>query len=614
MAKNKTKNLGVWIIVGLLCVAMLGFGGAGLSGNVRSVGTVGDLNLSTDAYYGELNTLIRIQSLREQRPVSFPEAEATGLTLRALQAVVSTRALDNEAAQLGLSVGNSAINQTVLSNPAFRGTDGAFDADRYAEALAQSGQSVRQYETSLREEATRGLLQSAIFAGVPDPLTYGEIAARYNRQGRTFTWATLGSDDIEVEIAAPSDEDLQAFYDENIADYTSLETREIEYVRLTPDMIQDQVMVDEDALRAEYEARIDDFVQPERRLIERLIFADVAAAQAALASIDAGEQTFPQIVEAAGFTLEGVDGGAVSEEEMGAAGPAIFALDTGGVTGPFDTEFGPALYRMNAVLAARNITFEQAEADLREDEAAQAAIRLIEDQIDPISNLLAGGAALLDVAADTDMEFDTLDWTVLVSDDIAAYAEFRDAAARQEVGDFAELGELSDGGLFALEVVNVRAPAPIALEDIRAEVLADWQAAQTANAVIEAAQAKRAQLMEGVQSFEFIDLDGTQETDMRRDGVLTGTPPTFLREVFEMAVGDVRVLENGSDAVIVRLDAISAADPETDAFKAELDAFALQGAEGIAQDIYEAYAREVQVRTDVSINDAAINAVHSTFR
>jgi len=84
--------------------------------------------------------------------------------------------------------------------------------------------------------------------------------------------------------------------------------------------------------------------------------------------------------------------------------------------------------------------------------------------------------------------------------------------------------------------------------------------------------------------------------------------------VFEMEVGEVRTIPNGDNVVIVRLDAIVAADMEDETFVAERDLIAETAAEGIAQDIFELYGRTVQMRTDVSINDQAINAVHTNLR
>jgi peptidyl-prolyl cis-trans isomerase D len=614
MAKNKTQNFFVWIVMGLLFVGLMGFGATGLSGNIRTIGDVGEKPLSAQRYYQELQSQISVRSSQLGRRMSFPEAEAEGMPLGALQAVVAERSLDNEAAQLGLSVGDDTISAQVLSNPAFRGVDGAFDTATYRDALGRTGLNVREYETTLRESAARALVQGAVFTGIDAPETYGRAIAQFTREGRTFTWAPLTADDFDVIQPEPSEDDLQAHYDANHADFTAPETRQIRYVWLTPDMIQDYMPVDEAELRAEYEARIEEYVQPERRLIERLVFSDDAEAQAALDAITAGETTFPELVLDRGLTLNDVDAGDVTQDEMGDAGTAIFALETGGVTGPFATDLGPALFRMNAVLAARSTSFEDALPELRGDQAANRARRVIEDQIDPITNLLAGGAQLSDVADQTDMVLGEIEWTTAVTTGIAAYAAFRDVAAAQDPSDFAELADLDDGGLFAIEVLDVRAPALIPLDDVRADVIAGWEAAQFAEAVLTEARAKAAQLGEGVSDFTFVGLTPTEETDITRRGFIIGTPPTFLTDVFEMQVNDINVLPNGDAALIVRLDAISAADTEDEAFAAEVAAISETAGEGIAQDVYELFNRTVQLRTDVQINDAAVNAVHTNFR
>ena len=610
---SKPKNLAAWVIMGLLFVGLIGFGGAGLTGTVRSIGSVGEKSISAQAYFQALNSQITVQSNRIGRTISFPEAESAGIPAQTLQAIVAQRALDNETAELGLSVGDDVVSEQVLANPSFRGLDGTFDRAQYRDSLARSGFSVAEFEDSLREDASRSLILGAVFTGVPDPLVHGEILAKFAREGRTFTWATLTANDFENVIAEPSDEDLQAHYEANPSLYTSEEIRVINYAWLTPDMIQDDVPVSDEELRAEYDARLDEYQQPERRLVEQLVFSDDVTAEEARAAIVAGDTTFPDLVEERGLSLSDVDIGDVSKDDLDEAGDAVFTAQNGDVVGPFPTDLGPALFRMNAILAARNITFEEAMPDLREDQAAARARRIIEDQIDPITNLLAGGAELTNLADQTDMALDAIDWSVSNSQGIAAYAAFREVAATTNVGDYPELYELDDGGLFAIEVTEIRAPALIPLDENRAEVIAGWEAEANSTAVIDEAETRAGQLREAVQDFAAADLDGIQEISLTRRGFVNGAPQTFLSDVFEMETGEVRVLEHGENAIVVRLDSIDAADPTDDAFAAELATIAESAGEGIAQDIYEIYARSVQLQADVSINQAAVNAIHANF-
>lgn len=614
MAKGKTKNFFVWIILGLLFVGLMGFGASGLSGNLQTIGMVGDKTLSAQRYYQELQTQIRIRNSQEGRTISFPEAQSAQIPSRALQIIVAERSLDNEAKALGLSVGNRVISQQVLSDPNFRGFDGKFDRTTYRETLSRNGMNVREYETDLRESAARALLQGAVYTGIPAPSVFGEVIAQFIREGRSFTWAPLNAADIAITLPEPSEDDLKTHYDANHDLYTSLETRELRYTWIIPSMIQDNMPVDEVELRLEYDARIDEFVQEERRLIERLVFSDDESAELALFAINEGETTFPKLVTDRGLNLSDVDGGDVSLSELGDAGDAVFASEIGGVSGPFMTDLGPALFRINAILAAQNTTFEQALPTLRETQSAARARRLIEDQMDSITDLLAGGATLNNLAEQTDMVLGELNFTNLTNNGIAAYAAFREVAAKQDVIDYPKLAELDDGGLFAVDVIKVNPPALIPLDDIREQIVAGWIAQETTAAVLAAAQVKQSQLMSAVQDFAFLDLNATEENTITRRGFINGAPSTFLTDVFEMEIGEVRVLPNENNAIIVRLDAITAANTSDDAYTAEVAAVAEAAGEGIAQDIYELYSRTVQLHTDVQVNEQARNAVHTNFR
>ena len=614
MAKGKTKNFFVWIILGLLFVGLMGFGASGLSGNLQSIGVVGDKTLSAQRYYQELQNQIRIRNSQEGRTLSFPEAQSAQVPDRALQIVVAERSLDNETTALGLSVGNRVISQQVLSDPNFRGFDGMFDRTTYRETLSRNRMNVREYETDLRESAARALLQGAVFTGIPAPSVFGEVFAQFIHEGRTFTWAPLNAADIEITLPEPSENDLKAHYDANHDLYTSLEARELRFAWIAPSLIQDNMPVDEEELRLEYNARIDEFVQEERRLIERLVFSDYQTAQLAINAINANDTTFPQLVTDRGLSLDDVDGGDVSINELGEAGEAVFASETGGVSGPFMTDLGPALFRTNAVLAAQNTTFKQALPTLRETQSAARARRLIEDQIDTITDLLAGGASIDNLVEQTDMVLGELNFTNRTTNGIAAYAAFRDVAKTQNIGDFPDLAYLDDGGLFAVDVIEVRPPALIPLDNIREQIVAGWVVQETTAAVLAVAKVKQAQLMSAVQDFAFLDLNATKEDTITRRGFINGAPSTFLTDVFEMEIGDVKVLPNKNDAIIVRLDAITAADTSDDAYTAEVVAVSEAAGEGIAQDIYELYSRTVQLQTDVQVNEQARNAVHTNFR
>lgn len=612
-AGRRVSRVFFWIIMALLFVGLIGFGATGLSGNVRTLGRVGEKEIPVQRYAQELTRQIRAFEAQTGEPLSFPQAEAFGLDQMVLGQIVATRALDNEVAELGVSVGDARVAQTVLAEPGFRGIDGSFDREAYRFALENAGLTEAEFEQSIREDIARSLLQGAVVSGIPAPAAYADAVVEFIATRRDVTWATLAPEDLPAPPPAPTEAEIAAHYEADPDAWTTPETREITYAWLTPQMIAADMPVDEAMLRELYQDRIDEFVQPERRLVERLVMRDPAAAEEALARIGAGEIDFDGLVEERGLELVDIDLGDVAQDELGAGGEAVFAARPGEVVGPFETSVGPALFRMKAVLAAEETSFEEAAPSLREELAAARARRAIEEGLDEIEDLIAGGATIEDLAERTDLELGTIAWEPEVREGIAAYDAFRNVAAALTEGGFPEPTELEDGGVFVARLDALRPPERRPLEEVREAVAADWRAEALQRALVAEAERRAAELSGGA-GFEDLGLDPQREEGLTRRSFVPGTPQGFAEQVFAMEPGEVRVVPGEGRAVVARLDAVAPPATDDPGVEAEREAVADRAAAGIAQDIFSIFSREVQERTEVRIDDAAVNAVHSQFR
>ena len=612
MATKSKNRYFLWIIMGLLTIGLLGFGTGGLNGNIRNIGTVGAKDIPVAQYQRGLRDQMQSFSGQLGRAVGFQEAQAIGLDQAVLAQLVTERTLDNEAATLGISIGDERVREELLLVPAFRGSTGAFDREAYRFTLQQVGLSEAEFETSVREEIARTMLQGAVVSGIPAPDAYASALSQFIGEARAITWAPVTASDLSSPPAAATDAQLQTYYSENPAAFTAPEARQISYVWLTPDMIQDQLDIDQTALQDLYQERISEFVQPERRLVERLIYLDTAAAQAAKDSL--GDTVdFDALVAARGLAMSEVDMGDVTRDDLGANGDAIFSASPGDVIGPLDTFLGPALFRMNAVLASQTVTFEEAEPDLREELSSARARRLIDSSRAQIEDLLAGGAQLEDLAQQTDLAFGTITWTDQVQDDIAAYEEFRAAAAAITQDAYPSLLDLADGGIFALRLDDITPPALIPFEQVRDAVRAGYDAQVLQAAIVAQAQDIAATILP-LTGFETLGLSANTQRAATRRSFINGTPADFMTQVFKMDVGDVNVIDTDAGAIIVRLDGIAAADANDPQVAAQKQAASDQAISGISQDIFEAFANAVQNRTDVVIDQAAVNAVNAQLQ
>lgn len=612
MAKGfSISKTAVWILMGLLILGLGGFGAVNLSGNVRTIGTVGDKSIPVDQYARNLSEEIRAIERQTGQPLPFARAQQIGLDRAVLQRLVRNRALDHEAGQLGLSIGDESLREEILQISSFQGIDGEFDREGYRFALQQGGLSEAEFETTLREEASRTLLQGAIIGGVKMPQTYAQTLVDYIGEKRSFTWSALGADSLTTPIPAPTDEDLRAYYDANPDLFVLPATKMITYAWLSPDAMIDEIDVPEEELQQAYDDRADQYNQPERRLVERLAFANQEAADRAAAALEVSGSTFNALVEDRGLALADVDLGDVDRADLGAAGDDVFSAEVGDIVGPLNTDLGPALFRVNGVLPAQNVSFEDAKPDLQGELATARAIRAVEARAQDLDDQLAGGATLEQLAEETKMKLDTIAWTPESSQDIAGYADFREEAAALAVGDFPKINQLDDGGIYAMRLDEELDERPQPFGEARADVRDAWQADQTIEQLNSQATALVTTLATD-PSFEAAGLDAVIEQDQTRTGFIEGTPETFMDEVFTMNEGEVTILPGEDSVVIVRLDDITAADTG-EANAALMDQISQQLDQNLAQDIFTIFAEDVVRRAEPQVDPRAVQAVHVNF-
>lgn len=608
--KHLSKTF-VWILMGMLIVGLAGFGAVNFTSSSSSVATVGDEEVSIGNYVRELQREQRALQAQTGQAMPMSQMTAFGLDRAVLGRLISLAALDHEAKSLGLSLGDENLIEELAAIDAFQGVNGQFDREAYSFALRNAGLSEKEFEEDLRREAARTIVQNAVLTGTKMPATLTETLTGYIGARRSFSYVQLNAADIALTAEAPSDADLKAFYEANQERFMLPETKVITYAALRPSALLDEIEVDEAQLQRLFEDRADQYQVPERRLVERLVFADEEAAASAKAQLETGGATFESLVEARGLTLQDIDMGDVTMGDLGAAASDIFAAEVGTVAGPLPSDLGPALYRVNGRLEAQITAFEDAKPDLIEELASDRARRLVETQSEDIDDMLAGGATLEELATESGLELAQINWTEETSDDIAAYEGFRAAAAAVTADDFPEVAFLDDGSLFALRLDEVLPERPEPFEEAKDKVLEAWQADRLANALKDQGEELLAQAVSAGGFAE--DAEVSTESGLTRTAYIDTVPADLVSQVFELEVGDFRLVQDADSAVVVRLDAILPPEASDDmalltqALQAQLD-------QSLAQELFQAYAQDVQTRAEPRVDQQALNAAQANFQ
>jgi peptidyl-prolyl cis-trans isomerase D len=613
-APKKSKKGNHVLSLVLLAMIVGGLGGYGVTnfgGGVTKIGSVGDREITVNEYARSMRAEANQLSKQFGAQLTMEQVRAFGLDQQVLQSLVSGAALDNEADRIGLSVGNDVLKSQLSTNQAFQGVTGSFDAQTYRDVLQRNNLTESEYEKGLRSDMARSLLQGAVTGGVvtPKPLTDAIFAWAGEKRG--FTLLRLTEAGLPAPLPAPTDADIKAWYDAHLTDYTRPEAKRITYAALLPKDIAGKITISDDDLKKAYEAKKDEYVVPEKRLVERLAFATEEEAKAAKDRLDKGEATFEGLVADRKLQLTDVDIGDVSKAELGAAGDAVFGLAEPGVVGPLPSALGPALFRMNGILAAQEKTFDQAKAELLTAAQDTAARKEISAKSEAIDDALAGGATLQDLAKEQGMVLVTTDYAPAADDNdpLTQDAAVQAAADKLAEGDFAETVATADGGIVALQMDEMVPAAPRPLDKVKDKVAA----AVRADALAKALAARGDAVLAAVKGGASLASQGIAERSapIDRQGTVEGAPPALVETLFKLAPGEVQLVQDKDFAALIQLNDVVPADPAGQDGKALQEAIEINAAKAISADILALYTQSLTTEAGMTLDQSAINAVNS---
>jgi peptidyl-prolyl cis-trans isomerase D len=609
--KGKGTSVVVWILMAMLVLGLGGFGVTNFGGGLTAIGSVGDREITVNDYARAMQQEINALSAQVGQRITMQQAQAFGIDRQVRQQLVNTAALDNENTRIGVSAGDARVAREITSMETFRGPGGQFDRETYRFMLERNDLTEAAFEARLREDLARALLQGAVGSGFSAPPALVSTLYDFVSERRGYSLLQLTEADLETPIGDPTNDDLARFHAENTELFTRPEARRITYTSLLPEDLAPSMEVDEDVLRRLYNERLAEFVQPERRLVERLVYPTEEAATQARAELDAGA-SFEDLAETRGVLLDDIDMGDVSQADLGAAGEAVFALEEPGVVGPLPSDLGPALFRMNAILSAQEVTFDEARDDLAAEFATDTARREIDARIEDIDDRLAGGATLEELGQDAGMTLGTIDFYDGSDDRLAGYPAFREAALAAQEGDFPEVIRLGDGGIVALRLDAILPPAPLALDDIRDRVADAWRMATLAQALSDKAIEIKSAVEGGASLGAFGIVDVTPAATRSTRPI--NAPPSVIAALFDMEEGQIRVIEDNGFTALLQLDSVTPGAPDGPDAEAVRAAISIQAEQALAQDAFSLFVNGLSNSAGIRFDDAAVNAVHAQFQ
>jgi peptidyl-prolyl cis-trans isomerase D len=547
------------------------------------------------------------------------EAQAMGADQILLARLTRDLALTAEAHALGLSASDEAVRDSILESPSFAGLDGKFDETQYKFVLDRLGIAVDKFERDQRNALAREQVALGVIGGAKAPSNLAREMLAYRLEKRKFVYLTLTPAAQAADPGAPDEGAVRAQYEATPEAYSSPEIRVVSYLAIDPARLSAGIEVSEEDLRGLYQDRAADYIIPERRVVDQLVYPSEAEARAALSLIESGAQDFAAAAAALDLTLDDATLGELTRNDLSASvAEAVFAGGLG-VVGPVQTDFGPALMNVRAILAAKTTSFEDAREELRREYAGAEAQGAAIELADKAADLLARGETLSAIAGELGLTVATAevrrDGEGLTG--VAAAPEFIAEAFEAEVAEERDFLETAAGAFFLMRLDEVRPAAVRPLEEVRAQVVEDWRRARQTEDLAAKADAAVEALNGGEHLFVIADQYGLEQAesgDVNRGQAVGGLPRAIVEAMFAAEVGQAASSETPEGVVVAQLVSVTPADMVSADNARLLDVWSEALDASVGQDVYAYYGIALQNREGATVNPQALERVLNSFR
>ncbi len=625
--RKQVSKILVFILFGLLIASFAVWGIGDMfrgGGRVEVVAEVGDTTIDRRAYGRNLSREVTNLQRRFNNRLEGEQIRALGIPQQVLQQMITGALFDAQAARMGLAVSEQQIIREIVQQPVFQDAAGAFDRSRFVQALRSSDLSEQGYVEQLRRDLQRQQIALAASQSVTVSQTFLETLYTYREERRTAKTILVPAGDGS-SLPEPDQSALIETHTAFAQRFEKPEYRSISLVQLRVGDLMDEIVIDEEQIRSEFEIRRDSLSKPERRSLEQLVLDDEALAKAFRAALGEG-RTFA----AAAASVVGQDPVVledVSRDSLALWLPelaeVIFGLEEGAIAGPSQSPFGWHVIRVTAIKPAYEPDLaearEQLNAELIEREAVDSLVS-IANQLD---DELAGGASLEEAAARLGLEMQGLAAIDRTGRDASGTAvpvpdsdRFLPDVFSTPTGEESLLTETSKGDYFIFRVDGITPPALVPLDRVREEVVALWRTEEARKRAAARAEtlAERVRLGESMADVAAAEnLLFATTGPIGRFGAEPGAAnrPELTARIFDLGTDGVATAGTRDGWLVAQLLEVRPGDPGAD--PAAMDTLREGLAQTVQNDLLTAFAAELNREFGVTINERSVEQVVGAF-
>lgn len=598
----------------ILSFAIWGIGDIFRAAPPTTVARIGDTDITIDQVRNAYNNELQRLGRQFRTVITAEQARAFGLDQQVLATLVSEAVMAERAKRLGLSVSNELVVRSVMEDPAFRGADGQFNRALFEQVLRNANLSEAGFVQEQRTSMARVHLAEAIAGDLTVPMAAREAFHRFGSERRTASYFILVPT-MAGEIPAPTEEQLQSFYNERKGAFRAPEYRALSVLAIdAAALAKPEAVTDEDA-RQHYEQNKAKYGTPERRMIQQITFPNQQEAEAAAQRIKEGA-AFDAIAAERNVSPQDLELGTFTKAEMidPAVADAAFSLEESAVSAPIAGRFGPVLVRVTQIQPESVRSFEEVAPEIR-TEIAQARARDEIDRVhDEIEDMRAGARPLAEIAKEKGLnliQVPAADAQGLDKAGNPVQLPERDAvlkaAFQSDIGVDNEALRSGNGGYVWYDVTGIEPSREKTLDEVRDQVAALWRQEEISQRLSEKAR----ELTERIEKGETVEAVGQElgvpvktATDLARNTAKDDLSADAVGRIFAVPVGKAGNAASGTDTRAV-FKVTGATVPPLDAASQEAQRMEAQLRNGMSDDLLNQYIAQIRQDLGVTINQQA---------
>jgi len=609
------------ILMGLIILsfAIWGIGDIFRGFGANNLAQVGSIEIGADTFRNAYQTELQRQQRLERRNITNDEAHQYGLDRQVLSRLVGEAALDDQARKLGLAVSDESIRKAIVNDDNFKGMTGQFDRQVFDAFLRDEGFTEKSYMRQQRGVQSRREIVDTLSSGLRLPKALLEDIHHYQTETRSVDYILIPNAAAGL-LAAPSQEELKKFFQDNKALYGIPEYRSLVILTVTPASIaKPDAISDADALNRYEEVKNERFGAPEKRTVEQILYSSEAEAKEARAKLDAGK-TFDDLLKEKNLTpkdasLGTVTRGALIDKNVA---DAAFSLKEGEVSAPVKAQFGTVLVRVSKIVGSTVKPYSEVASELKHEIALQRAQKDITRLHDTIEDQRTSGKSLTEAAQSAGIEprvvtaIDSMGndpQGVPVKDLVDATALMK-AAFDSDIGADNDTLRVQGGGYQWFEVTKIDKAREKTFDEAKTDVEKAWRDDQAGKLLL----AKTAELTKKLDAGESLaaiaaaegKLEVKHASDVRRSGS-SSLALNVATQIFNVPLhraGSVESEEGGRILFQVVDSAVPAFDPKAP----ELTNIMGDVKAGFDEDILAQYLVKLESDIGVKLNAKAFAA------